>query len=1304
MENDFISRATFSEVYRFLKDRPGSGIYESFKGLFGVALLFFPALMCRDVGLITNIATGATLAGAGVGAIVSKSAQSVVSLFQKKDRGDYADRYNQMQIAQVMLVYASYFDAISRYLPNENGEITISSDVRQKISRDGFDAYVETLKNSAQQNKNMSKLLEFEIAFPDPARTFSQYKEELKRFYEALNKEFIIFFRTLSFFRELSASNDSIDLEQREFFTEELQKMPERAVYTYEKYYFELAKDFPEFTVWANHAEHIRLEAQIDIGFQKIAEELKRLYACVNHKKMDVEETLERYRKKYDRYIKKDVIEDTEKDFGGDIVFPTKEEIFVPQAFQALTYHGSLQLEIKEAWKDAFYGEDIGRYIRSVFQHPKYSEYPMLILGLPGAGKTLLCHMLAAQILAAEFYVIIIRLRDAIAENTIMKQIDNQIEKDFGDDCKWNHLRKHVSDKPFLLIFDGYDELLQASGKAHSDYLNKILEFQEEQRSYYRIFVRCIVTSRETLIDKASIPAGCPVLRLCDFDDKRIAAWSRIWNQANERYFTEHQIDRLKIASSGKVRELAGQPLLLLMLALYVMNGNKLQEKENISRAELYDKLIRDFVVREKEKDAGYHELPKRKKEKEVLGGFHYLGIAALGMYNRRQLFIRTVDLNQDIQFLEKENSSAVCADEDGLEKGEKLVGSFFFIHSSKSTEKKDGKETHIAAYEFLHNTFGEFLTAHFILELVFCLIKRLLREEDPQEGFIWTEKIKKEWHISLAYTPLFTRPVVLQMICELSEIMAKEQGIDSEKIREALDELFRYEISRIIKGNAFSEIDGTLNMQGNPLRHPELMLHVAAYSINLILLRITVCSNFVDFTESLGTDDDWRKLTQIWRYAFSEEELVALSCLLEMVRTEDGCRLVYRYDKEAANHADSFSKLDKMCRISKVLGEEAAYAVFGAYRYPMNQRIHSVIEREALQIETQYAVKEVMRRLLSIEMDGAKLKAALMFLKKSCLKEKDTAGFYLYCAIVRVSAGQNLLTREDMVQLGFGSAFRMLDQVLGRRERICRWDYLHMTVQEIFKCMYVLPMQSNISMLIDFTSFLGFEIIRLKRSMRQQREMKNFIKNSVFSYCKVMQSVIKRGWHKEFGKIFREFTGEIVFDMLSDRELAEIFRTCLALRRAGEKKHSTEIMQFLCRTISLKDLEYSSEKITSLFFQALVECMYSFAGELAKTPELYYLVEKLFLSGERTIANALLPAYEHTFYHLVCMICDSFGISCGAAACFDWTGGLIWAVQEYGQRMSIQTLKKILEYAKSVKCGDLTTEAEDIILLRRNE
>lgn len=192
MRTNFIDKATFSEVYRFLKGKPDSDIFQCFKNLFGIVLLFFPALVSKEiVGIIAmndiaDIATGATLAGAGVGTIVSKAAKAAFGLFKNKDHIDYETRYAHMQIAQVMLVYASYFDTISQCLPNENEEIVLSPDAKMKISHDGFQEYIKKYKESFQLKDDMPKLLDREVALPTPTQNFSLYINDLENYYIAL--------------------------------------------------------------------------------------------------------------------------------------------------------------------------------------------------------------------------------------------------------------------------------------------------------------------------------------------------------------------------------------------------------------------------------------------------------------------------------------------------------------------------------------------------------------------------------------------------------------------------------------------------------------------------------------------------------------------------------------------------------------------------------------------------------------------------------------------------------------------------------------------------------------------------------------------------------------------------------------------------------------------------------------------------------------------------------------------------------------------------------------------------------------
>ena len=53
------------------------------------------------------------------------------------------------------------------------------------------------------------------------------------------------------------------------------------------------------------------------------------------------------------------------------------------------------------------------------------------------------------------------------------------------------------------------------------------------------------------------------------------------------------------------------------------------------------------------------------------------------------------------------------------LSESEKLVGSFFFIHKSNATDVVNRERISSTAYEFLHNTFGEYLTA-------ICVVKEM--------------------------------------------------------------------------------------------------------------------------------------------------------------------------------------------------------------------------------------------------------------------------------------------------------------------------------------------------------------------------------------------------------------------------------------------------------------------------------------------------------------------------------------------------------------------------------------------------
>lgn len=96
------------------------------------------------------------------------------------------------------------------------------------------------------------------------------------------------------------------------------------------------------------------------------------------------------------------------------------------------------------------------------------------------------------------------------------------------------------------------------------------------------------------------------------------------------------------------------------------------------------------------------------------------LSVVAVGMLNRRALYIRDVELQKDLDFLIPQTYTTQVNESPGnLMESEKLLGIFFFIYRSEAKSEADAKRSKVrknAAYEFLHNTFGEFLIVNYIM------------------------------------------------------------------------------------------------------------------------------------------------------------------------------------------------------------------------------------------------------------------------------------------------------------------------------------------------------------------------------------------------------------------------------------------------------------------------------------------------------------------------------------------------------------------------------------------------------------
>lgn len=298
----------------------------------------------------------------------------------------------------------------------------------------------------------------------------------------------------------------------------------------------------------------------IDIGFQRLDLALRELRA--SSASQQVSQIITWLENHYRALVERSLMHDLgDGSNNPQLMFPKKSEIFIPQAFKYLVYSGNEHLEREETWVELQIEQNLNTFLLEYLRSPESVLTPLVILGMPGSGKSLLSSMIAARLCIAEYRPVLVSLRDTDAELPLHQQIIQKVKHITGSSIDWATFAANI-DRSLLLILDGYDELLQVHDKTFGNYLNIVSQFQEDELDMGRAAVRTIVTSRITLIDKTRIPRGAMIVRLQPFDDVRQQQWINIWNKVNQEYFEQSPVQPFALTNDPSVRELAEQPLL----------------------------------------------------------------------------------------------------------------------------------------------------------------------------------------------------------------------------------------------------------------------------------------------------------------------------------------------------------------------------------------------------------------------------------------------------------------------------------------------------------------------------------------------------------------------------------------------------------------------------------------------------------------------------------------------------------------------------------------------------------------------
>ncbi|MFD0588122.1 NACHT domain-containing protein [Paenibacillus sp. GCM10027627] len=610
------------------------------------------------------------------------------------------------------------------------------------------------------------------------------------------------------------------------------------------------------------------------------------------------------------KYINKTIV--ANEDLAG-MENPTNEQMYIPQSYLLTQYSAKTKHYLspgfwEETNTEVLYGEDIGRQLHRSLIEPANSHKPILILGHPGAGKSMLSQMLAAQLCDHKDYVpFFIKLRDVKTSNNDVKgHIDEGLRQSIEASAAidWFDWARECKTRIPVVILDGFDELLQVSATELNGYLTKIQQFQEKAYDMYHLCLRVIITSRLSIMQEVTIPEGTTIMKLNSFDHKRKEQWVERWN----RFQSKDGYKPFRIPDNEHLAELSKEPLLLLLLAIYDYENSDLQEDAkhlDFNRSKLYDKLFSKFTLRQLNKDRDFIHWGKERQEEEIQQFRLRLGLIAFMMFVQDETSHSGHELARELKAF-------------GLGDREldvkKVFGGFFFIHENKATGET-GNELY--NYEFLHKTFGEFLAADFLLRMA---RKRAEREDgvlgDEQTfrfcyGYNWLHKHSKIVAFFMEHAP---------------SVVETTEG--------ELKKWVKTECTRSMLGT--SQLPFPANAI-NLIPPKPIVEHLAIYTQNLILLLLSLHHDagkdmeldiFTDAGEENGnsaageasghmTQDEWpgpgnilwwKQMVALWNMAGNHAAAGKLTEWADIKAVDGKIRLSKKNHRETSDYFGSYS------------------------------------------------------------------------------------------------------------------------------------------------------------------------------------------------------------------------------------------------------------------------------------------------------------------------------------------------------------------------------------------------------------
>ncbi|SCL68710.1 hypothetical protein GA0070606_4856 [Micromonospora citrea] len=675
--------------------------------------------------------------------------------------------------------------------------------------------------------------------------------------------------RLLHFLRGLAVW-EATDEGRRRATEEGLLRLPAAAADRHRDLLTRLAVDFSEVSFWIGLHEHEATREQVRALSTGLAEMRQALASLSTGRSPDDRRAA--LAAAYTAELGRPII--SSGDVPAGLTVPTLGQAYVPPLCRIEELLADARPSDEAWWDERPLRNDLWQSLVVHLTSPNAVRAPLLVLGQPGSGKSVLTRVVAAQLPAADFMAVRVVLRDVYAAGELQDQIEQAVRNDTGERVDWPALSRSAGDALPVVLLDGFDELLQATGVSQTDYLRRVASFQRREADQGRP-VAVLVTSRTSVADRAQPPPGTVAVRLEPFDDDQVRAWIATWNRVNTVAFRATGGRPLEPATVLVHRELAAQPLLLLMLALYDAEGNDLRSAGELRRSELYERLLRSFARREVVKHRP--GLSERELGRATEDELRRLSIVAFGMFNRGVQWITENDFEADLAALPFLGSRPAPVSTDGnlrtpLRAAEIVLGRFFFVHRSQATRD----DTRYRTYEFLHATFGEFLIAR---TTALVLGDLAAREASALLGATPTDD--DPLHALLSFAALTGRTPIVTF---LTEILTSWDESRRDAVVDMLLRLFRGVCDRRPARHFESYQPRRLSV---PARH-------ALYGVNLLVLLLAATGQLRGAELHPDSGDGvsgWNRQALFWRSQLSYGEYDSLLSVVRVSRTWTGTR-----------------------------------------------------------------------------------------------------------------------------------------------------------------------------------------------------------------------------------------------------------------------------------------------------------------------------------------------------------------------------------------------------------------------------